>query len=130
MMLRKLLITVSVQECALPVPCARMPCRTSIKCEWLLTMFLFCINNSPLQHFQPFPPPLLIRPAPIPMAPLHRSFSLPVSLSNPVSRLKALSGAAGKDEVSLMHTRGKHSSRSVYVTLVLFMDNSGCRNGL
>ncbi|WVQ96325.1 hypothetical protein IAU59_003429 [Kwoniella sp. CBS 9459] len=34
------------------------------------------------------------------MAPLNRSYSLPVSLSNPVSRLKALSGAADKDEVS------------------------------
>lgn len=48
------------------------------------------------------------------MAPLHRSFSLPVSLSNPVSRLKALSGAAGKDEVSAMYTKGKHFSESVY----------------
>ncbi|WWD18708.1 hypothetical protein CI109_103162 [Kwoniella shandongensis] len=34
------------------------------------------------------------------MAPLSRSFSLPVSLSNHISRLKALSGAADKDEVS------------------------------
>ncbi|KAK6907784.1 hypothetical protein I203_101785 [Kwoniella mangroviensis CBS 8507] len=34
------------------------------------------------------------------MAPLNRSYSLPVSLSNPVSRLKALSGAASRDEVS------------------------------
>ncbi|WWC88416.1 uncharacterized protein L201_003327 [Kwoniella dendrophila CBS 6074] len=34
------------------------------------------------------------------MAPLSRSYSLPVSLSNPVSRLKALSGAASRDEVS------------------------------
>lgn len=48
------------------------------------------------------------------MAPLHRSFSLPVSLSNPVSRLKALSGAAGKDEVSAMYTKGKHFFKSVY----------------
>lgn len=35
------------------------------------------------------------------MAPLSRSFSLPVSLSDRVSRLKVFSGAAGKDEVSL-----------------------------
>lgn len=34
------------------------------------------------------------------MAPLSRSFSLPVSLSDRVSRLKVFSGAAGKDEVS------------------------------
>ncbi|KAK4688379.1 hypothetical protein P7C73_g1733, partial [Tremellales sp. Uapishka_1] len=33
------------------------------------------------------------------MAPLHRSFSLPVSMPD-VSRLKVFSGAAGKDEVS------------------------------
>lgn len=34
------------------------------------------------------------------MAPLNRSFSLPVSLSDRVSRLKVFSGAAGKDEAS------------------------------
>ncbi|WVW84951.1 hypothetical protein I302_106987 [Kwoniella bestiolae CBS 10118] len=39
------------------------------------------------------------------MAPLNRSYSLPVSLSNPVSRLKALSGAAGRDEVSEKNRR-------------------------
>lgn len=54
------------------------------------------------------------------MAPLHRSFSLPVSLSNPVSRLKALSGAAGKDEVSVTYTKSKHSFKSIHPTLVPF----------
>ncbi|WVR06567.1 hypothetical protein IAU60_003598 [Kwoniella sp. DSM 27419] len=44
------------------------------------------------------------------MAPLNRSFSLPVSLSNPVSRLKALSGAADKDEVSPKSRRDSTSS--------------------
>lgn len=34
------------------------------------------------------------------MAPLNRSFSLPVSLSDRVSRLKVFSGNAGRDEVS------------------------------
>lgn len=35
------------------------------------------------------------------MTPLNRSFSLPVSLTDRVSRLKVFSGAASKDEVSL-----------------------------
>ncbi|WRT68026.1 uncharacterized protein IL334_005001 [Kwoniella shivajii] len=44
------------------------------------------------------------------MAPLSRSYSLPVSLTNPVSRLKALSGAAGRDEVSQKHRRSSQNS--------------------
>nr|ODN92361.1 hypothetical protein L204_05460 [Cryptococcus depauperatus CBS 7855] len=47
------------------------------------------------------------------MAPLHRSFSLPVKISNSVSRLKALSGAAGKDEVSFPQVSGEASPPSL-----------------
>jgi hypothetical protein len=43
------------------------------------------------------------------MASLNRSFSLPVSLSDRVSRLKVFSGAAGKDEVS-MSTHARSSA--------------------
>ncbi|WWC62835.1 uncharacterized protein I303_105433 [Kwoniella dejecticola CBS 10117] len=50
------------------------------------------------------------------MAPLSRSYSLPVSLSNPVSRLKALSGAAGRDEVSEKSRRTSTSIRSPLTT--------------
>ncbi|WWC70998.1 uncharacterized protein I206_104951 [Kwoniella pini CBS 10737] len=46
------------------------------------------------------------------MAPLSRSYSLPVSLSNSVSRLKALSGAAGRDEVSEKSRRSSVKSPS------------------
>lgn len=119
-MLRKLLITVSVQECALPVPCARMPLphvhkmRTTANYVSILHCKLSPSTLSTLPSVTPY------LPCTNPMAPLHRSFSLPVSLSNPVSRLKALSGAAGKDEVSLTHTKGKRSPRSVYVTLIPF----------
>jgi len=48
-----------------------------------------------------FPPTKSWSPALI-MAPLYRSFSLPVSLSDRISRLKVFSGAAGKDEVSAL----------------------------
>lgn len=64
------------------------------------------------------------------MAPLHRSFSLPVSLSNPVSRLKALSGAAGKDEVSAMYTKGKHFSSLFMPSRFLYDENNGLEGGL
>lgn len=38
------------------------------------------------------------------MAPLNRSFSLPVSLPDRVTRLKVFSGNAGKDEVCFVVT--------------------------
>ncbi|EIW67476.1 hypothetical protein TREMEDRAFT_69603 [Tremella mesenterica DSM 1558] len=44
------------------------------------------------------------------MAPMNRSFSLPVSLPDRVSRLKVFSGAAGKDEVSGVFLFIRHPS--------------------
>ena len=46
------------------------------------------------------------------MAPLDRSFSLPTSLTDGVSRLKVFSGAAGKDEVSRANKAGHPTDRS------------------